>query len=429
MRRLVQVLALYALLTMVVACQSAPVPTASPTASKPILPGGVIVVRNGAVIDGTGAGPILDGLVAIRDGEIIAVGTEAQFQIPQDAQVVDAQGGTILPGFIDAHTHIFESAGTTQAVLNRWLRTGITTVRDLGSRYGKGPSSLSIAAFKQRLAAYGNTVPTIVIAGPIMTAPGGYPVPIFGRGSALEVADVEKARQETERLLADGADEIKIAVASGNPQQPFPVLTLEQVEAITEVAHRHGTRVSAHVTRPYDAQIAIDGGVDDLAHQILVGKISDELIQQDELIRQMVERDVWLVPTLVEEDDLAADAGLTDEQMKEFVEIRQDGLRRYLAAGGKVAMGSDFGATERIPQGMPLPELQRMVEFGMTPMQVIVAATSHAAQVCNLGDRLGTLETGKQADVIVVRGNPLEEIQAMGEVIIVIKNGEVIVQP
>jgi len=429
MRRLVQVLALYALLTMVVACQSAPVPTASPTASKPILPGGVIVVRNGAVIDGTGAGPILDGLVAIRDGEIIAVGTEAQFQIPQDAQVVDAQGGTILPGFIDAHTHIFESAGTTQAVLNRWLRAGVTTVRDLGSRYGKGPSSLSIAAFKQKLAAYGNTVPTIVIAGPIMTAPGGYPVPIFGRGSALEVADVEKARQETERLLADGADEIKIAVASGNPQQPFPVLTLEQVEAITEVAHRHGTRVSAHVTRPYDAQIAIDGGVDDLAHQILVGKISDELIQQDELIRQMVERDVWLVPTLVEEDDLAADAGLTDEQMKEFVEIRQDGLRRYLAAGGKVAMGSDFGATERIPQGMPLPELQRMVEFGMTPMQVIVAATSHAAQVCNLGDRLGTLETGKQADVIVVRGNPLEEIQAMGEVIIVIKNGEVIVQP
>jgi len=75
-------LALYALLTMVVACQSAPVPTASPTASKPTLPGGVIVVRNGAVIDGTGAGPILDGLVAIRDGEIIAVGTEAQFQIP-----------------------------------------------------------------------------------------------------------------------------------------------------------------------------------------------------------------------------------------------------------------------------------------------------------------------------------------------------------
>jgi imidazolonepropionase-like amidohydrolase len=424
MRRLVQVLVLYALFTMVVACQSAPVPTVSPTASKPTLPGGVIVVRNGAVIDGTGGGPIPGGLVAIRGGEIIAVGPEAQFQIPQDGQVVDAQGGTILPGFIDAHTHIFESAGTTQAVLNRWLRAGVTTVRDLGSRYGKGPPSLSIAAFKQQLAAYGNTVPTIVIAGPIMTAPGGYPVLTSGTYMVLEVADVEEARQETERLLADGADEIKIAVESYDPQQPLPVLTLEQVKAIAEVAHQHGTRVSAHVTRPQDAQVAIDGGVDDLAHKILFGKTSDELIQQ------MVSHGVWLVPTLVVEDEMADDLlGLTDEQMKEFVEIMQDGFRRYLAAGGKVAMGSDFGATERIPQGMPLPELQRMVEFGMTPMQVIVAATSHAAQVCNLGDRLGTLETGKQGDVIVVKGNPLEEIQAMGEVIIVIKNGEVIVQP
>jgi imidazolonepropionase-like amidohydrolase len=389
---------------------STPVPTASPTPSIPTLPGGALVVRNGTVIDGTGAGPILNGLVAIQDGEIIAIGPETQFQIPQEAQVVDAQGGTILPGFIDAHTHIFESAGTTQAVLNRWLRAGVTTVRDLGSRYGKDAPSLSIAAFKQQLAAYGNTIPTIVIAGPIMTAPGGYPVPMLGRGSALEVANAEEARQEAERLLADGADEIKIAVESGGPQQPFPALTLEQVKAITEVAHRQGTRVSAHVMHPQDAQVAIDGGVDDLAHKVLFGEMPDELIQQ------MVERNVWLVPTLVVEDDLAADVGLTDEQMKEFVEIMQDGLRRYLAAGGKVAMGSDFGATERIPQGMPLPELQRMVEFGMTPMQVIMAATSHAAQVCNLGDRLGTLEVGKQGDVIVVRDNPLEEIEAMGEV-------------
>jgi len=424
MRRLVQVLAFYALLMILVACQSTPVPTASLTPSIPALPGGVLVVRNGTVIDGTGAGPLPNGLVAIQDGRIIAVGTEAQFQIPQDAQVIDAQGGTILPGFIDAHTHIFESAGTTQAVLNRWLRAGVTTVRDLGSRYGKDAPSLSIAAFKQRLAAYGNTVPTIVIAGPIMTAPGGYPVPMLGRGSVLEVANAEEARQEAERLLADGADEIKITVESGGPQQPFPALTLEQVKAITEVAHRQGTRVSAHIMRPQDAQVAIDGGVDDLAHKVLFGEMPDELIQQ------MVSRDVWLVPTLVVEDEMADDLlGLTDEQMKEFLEIMQDGVRRYLAAGGKVAMGSDFGATERIPQGMPLPELQRMVEFGMTPMQVIVAATSHAAQVCNLGDRLGTLEVGKQGDVIVVRDNPLEEIEAMGEVIVVIKNGEVIVQP
>jgi imidazolonepropionase-like amidohydrolase len=104
-----------------------------------------------------------------------------------------------------------------------------------------------------------------------------------------------------------------------------------------------------------------------------------------------------------------------------------DNFQRYLAAGGQVAMGSDFGNPD-IPAGLPLPELQRMVEFGMTPMQVIVAATNHAAQVCNLGERLGTLEVGRQADIIVVKGSPLEDIQAMKEVIIVIKNGEVIIQ-
>jgi imidazolonepropionase-like amidohydrolase len=391
------------------------------------LPDGAIVIRNGTVIDGTGTEPILNGLVAIKDGEIVAVGAETQFRIPQGAQVIDAQGGSILPGFIDVHTHILNYAGTRQADLGRWLQAGVTTVRDLGSSYGQNPplfSSLSITALKQRLREYGNQVPTVVIAGPIMTAPGGHPVPKWGKSLALEVADVNEARQGAEQLLADGADVIKIAVESGPPQQPYPKLSLEQVKAITEIAHQKGTRVTAHVMRPEDAQIALDGGVDELAHMILWGKMPDALIQQ------MVSRNIWLVPTLVveDEDSKASSLGLNDEEQKQFLELRLDNFHRYLAAGGQVAMGSDYG-NSGIPDGMPLPELQRMVEFGMTPMQVIVAATSHAAQVCNLGKRLGTLETGKQADIIVVKGNPIKDIQAMKEVIIVIKNGEVVIQP
>ena len=434
MNRLIQIVVLYVLPIVLVACQSTPapavsstvsiptLPAASPTASIPTLPDGTIVIRNGTVIDGTGAEPILNGLVAIKDGEIIAVGAETQFRIPQGTQVIDAQGGSILPGFIDAHTHILENTGTTQAALGRWLQAGVTTVRDLGSRYGKNTSSLSIAALKQRLITYGNKVPTVVIAGPIMTAPDGYPVPVFGKSMALEVANANEARQGAEQLLTNGADEIKIAVESGSPTQPFPKLSLEQVKAITEIAHQKGTRVSAHVMHPQDAQIALDGGVDDLAHMILFGEMPDALIQQ------MVNQNIWLVPTLVVEDNMASSLGLNDKQKKQFLEFRLDTFHRYLAAGGRVALGSDFG-NSGIPEGMPLPELQRMVEFGMTPMQVIVAATSHAAQVCNLGKRLGTLEMGKQADIIVVKGNPIEDIQAMKEVIIVIKNGEVVIQP
>jgi imidazolonepropionase-like amidohydrolase len=422
MNRLIKVLALHVLLVASAACQSTPVPAASPTASVLTLPDGIIVIHNGTVIDGTGAEPIPDGLVAIKGSEIIAVGTQEQFRIPPNAQVIDAQGGSILPGFIDAHTHILENTGTTQVALGRWLQAGVTTVRDLGSRYGKNTSSLSIAALKQRLRGYGNTIPTIVIAGPIVTAPGGYPVPVFGKQIALEVADTDEARQGAEQLLADGADEIKIAISSGSSTQTFPELSLEQVKAITEIAHQKGTRVSAHVMRVEEAQIAIEGGVDDLAHMILFGEMPDALIQQ------MVNQHTWLVPTLVVEDSMVSNAGLNDEQMKQFLELRLDNFHRYLATGGQVAMGSDFG-NPGIPEGMPLPEMQRMVEFGMSPMQVIVAATSHAAQVCNLGNQLGTLEMGKQADIVIVKGNPIEDILAMKDVIGVIKNGEIIVQP
>ena len=223
-------------------------------------------------------------------------------------------------------------------------------------------------------------------------------------------------------MLADGADEIKIAVESWMPDQPLPKLSLEQVKAITEIAHQKGTRVSAHVIRVEDAEVAIDGGVDDLAHMVLFGKMTDELIQQ------MVNRNVWLVTTLIVEDSLASSAGLNNEQQKQFLDLRLDNFHRYLAARGQVAMGSDYG-NPGIPVGLPLPELQRMVEFGMSPMQVIVAATRHAAEVCNLGNKLGTLKIGKQADIVIVKGNPIKDIQAMKDVIGVIKNGEIIVQP
>ncbi len=347
------------------------------------LPSGVMVIRNGTIVDGTGRAPVQNGLVAIQAGHIVAVGPEAQFRIPGDAHIVDAQGGTILPGLIDAHAHVLYNTGTTQAGLGRWLRAGVTTIRDLGSQCGAPDvPALSIAALKQRLAAYGNTVPTLVIAGPLVTAPGGYPVPTLGHRMTLEVASVDEARQGVERLLADGADEVKIAVESWDPKHPLPTLSSEQVKAIVEIAHRKGTRVSAHVMRVADAQVALEGGVDDLAHLVFWNKLPDETIQQ------MVSHNTLLVPTLVIEDGMPG-----------------------------------------ISEGLPLPELQRMVEFGMTPMQVIVAATSHAAQVCNLGQRLGTLEASKQADIVVVKGDPLANIQAMRDIVIVVKNGEVIVRP
>ena len=418
MRRLIHILVLCTSLVVLGACQNMPGPVVPP---QTILPSGVTIVHNGTVIDGTGAAPIPEGLVAIQDGTIINVGPETQFVVPDNAQVLDAKGGTILPGIIDAHTHILENAGSTLA-LALWLQHGVTTVRDLGSRYGTGEvPSLNIAALKRRLAEAGNTIPTVVVAGPIVTAPGGYPVPVWGSRLALQVANVKEARQAATRLLVAGADGLKIALTEGPTPHPWPTLTPEQVATITQVAHAHGTWVSVHVTRTSDADIAVANGVDDLAH-LPVDTMSDELIQQ------MIVRDVLLVPTLVVEDGFRIHAHYPEDEWERVLKMRQDNIHRFLSAGGRVALGSDYG-NPGIPPGMPVSEMQRMLDTGMTPMQVIVAATQHAAQACGLGDRLGTLEAGKQGDVIAIDGNPLRDMQVMGDVIIVIKAGEVIVQP
>jgi imidazolonepropionase-like amidohydrolase len=312
--------------------------------------------------------------------------------------------------------------GGSTSNLAEWLRAGVTTIRDLGSEYGTDElPSHDIVALKKRLAEAGNTIPTVVVAGPILTAPDGYPIPSGGRRIALEVPSVEEARQAATRLLASGADGLKIAVQRGTALRRLPTLTSEQVAAITQAAHARHTWVSAHIIDPEDAARAVANGVDDLAHAPVIK-------MPDELIRQMVARDVLLIPTLVAEGGFRANLSYTDRERAVALDATRYNLQRFLAAGGKVALGSDFGSG-RMRLGMPLLELQSMVNVGMTPMQVIAAATRYAAQACGLQDRLGTLEAGKRADVIVVKGDPLKDIQAMKDVMIVIKGGEVIVQP
>jgi len=360
-----------------------------------------------------------DGLVAIKRDRIVAVGSESTFRIPGDAKLIDANGGTILPGFIDSHTHILANAGT-QAGLAIWLRAGVTTVRDLGSQYGYlDQPSLSVASLKRRLGSYGNMVPKVVIAGPIITAVGGYPS-ATSPSMAMQVGDAAQARTAAEHLLGEGADELKIAVTSGGPTGLIPRLSLDQVRAVTQVAHTHGTRVSAHVMWSFDAQEAVNGGVDDLAHLVLNGRLSDAMI------RQMVEGDVYLVPTLVAEDRIVSRSSASAAVKFELEAARMDNLQRFLTSGGLVALGSDYG-NPGVQAGMPMAELQRMLDFGMTPMQIIVAATHNAAAVVNRGSEIGTLEVEKQADIIVVNGDPLQDIEAMEHVALVMKNGEIVI--
>jgi imidazolonepropionase-like amidohydrolase len=237
----------------------------------------------------------------------------------------------------------------------------------------------------------------IIAAGPLVTVPDGYP--IAGNDfPSLTVTSPEDARRKINQLIDDGADVIKITLTIDFA----PSLSLEEATAIVETAHARGIPVTVHATRLPDLQRALDAGVDDIAH-IVTDRVPDEVIQQ------MIEADVSWVPTFEAMDGQG-----------------MDNLRRFVEAGGRVALGNDAGYLAGLEIGMPLEEIEWMQTAGLTPMQIIVAATRDAAYVCRRQDVLGTLEVGKFADVLVVDGNPLEDLQALTNVRLVVHEGVII---
>jgi imidazolonepropionase-like amidohydrolase len=359
----------------------------------------ILALVNGTLIDGTGADPLPDAALVIQEGRVIAVGPRAEINVPDDAKIIDVQGSTILPGFINAHVHL----GFDEEKLEAWAQGGVTTVRDLGAF--RSPDLFS----RRDALLMDNGYARLVAAGPIVTVPEGYPMAPWGV-KGLPVTSPEDAASKINGLLDDGADVIKIAVESGYIfSEKIPVLSAEEAAAIVSVAHERGTVVSAHVTASQDLGRALDAGVDDIAHMI-----TNPLY--DGLIEHMLENDVYWVPTL----ELWKNVGYGDRRA--IVN-----LAKFVEAGGKVALGTDYaGYNAEFDLGMPITEIELMQKAGMTPMQIIVAGTKNGAHVCNLDHELGTLEAGKIADVLVVDGDPLEDIHALTNIRMVLHNGVVI---
>jgi imidazolonepropionase-like amidohydrolase len=230
----------------------------------------------------------------------------------------------------------------------------------------------------------------------LVTVPDGYPI-VPNRFASLAVTSPKDARQQIAELVEAGADVIKIAFSSG-----LPSLSPEEAAAIVETAHEYGIPVTAHATNPRELAWALDAGVDDVAH------MSEQRVHNRVLAR-MVGAGVYWVPTL--------EALRIDES---------DNLAGFIQAGGQVALGTDAGYLSGLEIGMPTDEIALMQKAGMTPMQIILAATRNAAQVCRLEHELGTLEPGKLADVLVVDGNPLHDLDALTQVRLVIHSGVII---
>ena len=389
----------------------APTPApARPTAAFEVESERPLALVNATLIDGTGADPLPGAVLLIQRGRILAVGPAAEVEIPAGAEIVDLQGATVMPGFINAHAHL----GYTKEKLEAWAQGGVTTVRDLGN----GSARAELFALRDEVLRNPQCA-RLVAAGPMVTVPGGYPIVPWG-GDGLTITSPDDARQQVARLLEDGADVIKIALESGVIfRRTIPTLSPEEAAAIVEETHRRGTRVSVHVTISPDLERALDAGVGDVAHMVVPGAGPDEL--PDDLIERMVEAGVYWEPTL------ELWQGVSSVNPVDYDRQAIDNLRRFVAAGGKVALGTDYaGYTTEFQLGMPMKEIGWMQEAGMTPMQVIVSGTRHAAHVCNLERELGTLEVGKIADVLVVDGDPLEDMHALASVRLVLHGGEII---
>jgi len=361
-----------------------------------------LALVGGLLIDGTGSGPIEDGVVVIRGGRIVEAGAIGDVVVPGDCDVIDVSGSAILPGFVNAHVH----DGYHEENLRAWARGGVTTVRDLGVLHHWTRGSTEDFALRDRLNSDSRNA-RLIAAGPLVTTVGGY-----GGYAVISAGD---AREKIDELVDGGADVIKIAIEDNLQGRTWPLLAPDEVAAIVDTAHARGVVVSAHISRSEHVQAALDAGVDDVAH-MAVDRVPPGLIEQ------MVKQGMVWVPTMelwacvAERHDL--DWWLAAASMN---------LADFVASGGRVALGTDFaGYTCSFDLGMPMTEIGLMADAGMTPMQIIVASTRNGAMACGLADELGTIESDKIADVIVVDGNPLERIDALRDVWLVVHNGEII---
>jgi imidazolonepropionase-like amidohydrolase len=327
--------------------------------------------------------------------------------------VRDISGATLMPGFINAHVHI---SGLSEDDLRRWARAGVTTIRDLA-----GPIEERVPIRESFIARGDPSLPRLLVSGPIVTVAGGYPFAVRDaklRVTSIAVEGVEHARGEVQALAGAGVDLIKISV-SGRTDVSWPELSDAEIAMITETARGLGLPVTAHVDRASALRRAVLNGVNDAAHSP-----RDRI--PDDLIALMVERGVTMAPTIAVYECLARSRGTGAEWRRMTMPTMYDNLRRFVAAGGTLALGDDYGGVPGMAVGMPMDEINHWIAAGISPLAVIEAATRGSAIASGVADELGTVEVGKLADLLVVEGDPLSDISALTRPLLVLRGGEIV---
>ena len=387
-----------------------------------------LAITNGIIIDGHGGDPLI-GTLLVEEERIIALGRKDEVSIPGDAIVIDAMGGSILPGLIDCHVHfmleypdIMRELATSPSLrllqgiprMQATLEAGITTVRDAGGT----PAGLKIAVERGII-----TGPRMQVAVSLISQTGGHgdgffpccvDIGLFGihfYDVPYGVADgIEEVRKTTREILRAGADWIKLAttggVLSASDAPTSSQLTVEEIKTAVYEAAAQEKRCMAHAQGSQGIKNALIAGVASIEHGVYLN---------DELIDLMLKEDVYLVPTLVAPLAVAEYASehpdilppMMATKAIDVIEAHKQSFRRAVQAGVNIAMGTDAGVGKHGENGR---ELVLMVENGMTTMQALVASTQNAARLLHMDKHVGTLDVGKLADIIVVKGDVLTDI-------------------
>lgn len=400
-----------------------------------------VAVQAGRLIDAVSGAPRERVTVLVGGGRIVSV--QDGFQAPAGARVIDLRTSTVLPGLIDAHTHItgegtgnaivraatetpLDAAVRSTAYAKRTLEAGFTTIRNLGSEGGAD------VALKRAIEAGVVPGPRMWTARTTISITGGHGdqgglrpdlwvAPTWMDGI---VDSADEARKAVRYQHKYGADLIKITATggvlsigdSGDAQQ----FTDEEMRAIVEAAHLLGMKVAAHAHGKRGIEAAIRAGVDSIEHSTYA---------DDETFKLYKQHGTYLVPTILAGKTVAELATIpghfhptVQEKAARIGPLMQDMFKRAYSAGVKVAFGTDSGVSTHGENGR---EFQYMVEAGMPPMEAILAATRAGADLLGAPDRIGSIQAGRFADLIAVAGNPLADIGELRRVTFVMKGGVV----